>query len=184
MRYLQTFNFRYIVAVIFTIIFLSPVAAWSAYKTNLSDTHIQSSLARHFPIREYAVFARVTLHEPQVILTHDSKDLLLIIPIDTNIPDQSEKRGHARIAVNMSYKPENGGLYLINPRVIEFQMPQISNEMSNELKAKISTICMNSLPLVQIYKLKVKNLNHSLAKSALKSFYIEDGSISLVFGFD
>jgi hypothetical protein len=165
-------------------IFLFPVNAWSAYKTRLSDTHIQSSLVRHFPIREYAAFARVTLHEPQVVLSRDSKELLLVIPIDANIPDQSQKRGHARIAVKVSYRPGNGGLYLNNPRVVKFEMPNISKNMAKQLKVKITTICLNSLPLIQIYKLKEKDLNHSLAKSILKSYSVRNGSVSLVFGFN
>jgi hypothetical protein len=177
-------NMRTILVLFIASIFLFPANAWSAYKTRLSDTHVQSSLVRHFPIREYAAFARVTLHEPQVILSRDSKELLLIIPVDANIPDQSQKKGHARIAVNVSYRPGNGGLYLNNPRVVEFEMPNISKSMAKQLKTKITTICLNSLPLIQIYQLKEKDLNHSLAKSALKSYSVMDGSISLVFGFD
>jgi hypothetical protein len=175
---------RYLLVLFIASILLFPAVSWSAYKTSLSDTHIQSTLVRHFPIREYAAFARVTLHEPQVILSRDSKELLLIIPIDANIPDQSQKKGHARIALKVSYRPGNGGLYLNNPRVVGFEMPNISKSMDKMLKAKITTICLNSLPLIQIYKLKEESLNHSLAKSTLKSYSIKDGSISLVFGFD
>jgi len=165
-------------------LFLFPANVWSAFKTSLSDTHIQSALVKHFPIREYAAFTRITLHEPQVILSRDSKDLLLIIPVDANIPDQSQKKGHARVAVNVSYRPGNGGLYLINPRVIEFEMPQVSNKMNKDLKSKIATICLNSLPLIHIFKLEEKDLKHSLAKSNLKSYSIKDGSMGLTFGFD
>ena len=125
-------NMRNILVLFITSISLFPLNAWPAYKTSLSDTNIQSSLVRHFPIREYAAFARVTLHEPQVILSRDSKDLLLIIPIDVNIPDQAQKNGHARIAAKVSYRPGNGGLYLNNPRVVEFEMPNISKSMDKK----------------------------------------------------
>ena len=163
---------------------LLSVNAWSAYESRLSDTHIQSALVKHFPIREYASFARVTLHEPQVILSKDSKDMLLIIPVDAKITEQSVKKGHARVAVKVSYKPNNGGLYLSDPRIIKFDMLDVTKNMGRQLKAKISTICLNSLPLVQIFKIKERSLNHSLAKSVLKSFSIEDGYLGLVFGFD
>jgi hypothetical protein len=175
---------RYLFVLYIASIFLFSPNAWSAYKTSLSDTHIQSALVRHFPIREYAAFARVTLHEPQVILSRDSREILLIIPVDAKIPGPTLKKGHARIAVKISYRPGNGGLYLNSPRVVEFEMPNIPKTLDKELKAKITTICLNSLPLIQIYKLNEKVLKHSLAKSTLKSYSIKDGSISLVFGFD
>ena len=184
MRYTQILFFRYFIIIFSSSILLLPAAAWPAFKTKLSDTHIQSALVRHFPIREYAAFARITLHEPQVILSRDAKDLLLIIPVDASIPDQSLKKGHARIAVKVAYRPGNGGLYLINPRVIEFEMPQVSNNMNRELKSKITTMCLNSLPLIQIFKLEEKILKHSLAKSSLKSYSIKDGYMGLTFGFD
>jgi hypothetical protein len=184
MQYIQPLIFRYIPVLFIASIFLFPAPAWSAYKTRLSDTHIQSALVRHFPIREYAAFARVTLHEPQVILSRESRDLLLVIPIDANMPDQPQKQGHARVALKVSYRPGNGGLYLNSPQIIEFEMPGISKSLNKELKAKIATICLNSLPLIQIFKLKEETLNHSLAKSTLKSYSIKDGFIGLVFGFN
>ena len=184
MRYTQTLIFRFIPALFIVSIYLFPAPVWSAYETSLSDTHIQSALVRHFPIREYAAFARVTLHEPQVILSRESRDLLLVIPVDANMPDQQRRQGHARVALKVSYRPGSGGLYLNSPRIIEFEMPNISKSMNKELKAKITTICLNSLPLIQIYKIKESALNHSLAKSTLKSYSIKDGSIGLVFGFN
>ena len=176
------FFFRILIVLsISTLLF--PVTAWSSYKTSLSDTHIQSALVKHFPIREYAAFARVTLHEPQVILSRNSKKLFLVIPVDVNFPDQPQRQGHARIAVKISYKPSNGGLYLVNPQVIKLEMPNISKIMNKNLKEEIATICLNSLPLIQIFKIKESALNHSLDKSVLKSFSIKDGFVGLVFGF-
>ena len=160
-----------------------PAAAWSSYETRLSDTHIQSALAKHFTVREYAAFARVTLYEPQVILSKDAKDMILVIPVDAKITDQPEKQGHARVSVKISYKPGNGGLYLSNPHLIKFNMPNISKQMSKDLKEKVTTICLNSLPLIQIFKIKESALNHSLAKSVLKSYSVNNGFIDFIFGF-
>jgi hypothetical protein len=184
MRHTQILFFRYFLIIFSYSFLLLPAIALSALEIKLSDTHIQSRLVKHFPIREYAAFARITLHEPQVILSRDAKDLLLIIPVDASIPDQSLQKGHARIAVKVAYRPGNGGLYLSNPRVIEFEMPQVSNNMNLKLKSKITTMCLNSLPLIQIFKLEEKALKHSLAKSNLKSYSINDGSLVMTFGFD
>lgn len=184
MRYLEGLISRGFIVILSASMLLVPAVAWSAFKTKLSDTHIQSALVKHFPLREYAAFAKVSLHEPQVILSRESKDLLLVIPVDANIPDQPVKQGHARVAVKVSYKPGNGGLYLSSPRVIKFDMPHVSKTMNKDLKNKVDEICQNSLPLVQIYKVMEKSLNHSLAKSVLKSFTIKDHYLGLVFGFD
>lgn len=184
MRNSHTLLFYRSLIILCVSIMIFPITAWSAYETKLSDTHIQSALIKYFPMREYATFAKVTLHEPQVILSRDSKDMLLVIPVVANIPDQPQRQGHARVAVKVSYKPGNGGLYLYDPRVIKFEMPNITKTMNKVLKDKIATICLNSFPLIQIFKIRESSLNHSLAKSVLKSYSIGDGFIGLVFGFD
>ena len=76
------------------------------------------------------------------------------------------------------------GLYLSNPHLIKFNMPNISKQMSKDLKEKVTTICLNSLPLIQIFKIKESALNHSLAKSVLKSYSVNNGFIDFIFGFD
>jgi len=184
MRHLQTVYLNRCIAILGGCLLLFPFSAWSAFETRLSDTHIQSALVKHFPIREYAAFARITLHEPQVILSNDSKSLLLVIPVNAKITDQPERQGHARVAVKLSYNSGNGGLYFNDPRVIKFDMPNISKNISKDLRATIRTICLNFLPLVQIYKVKETSLNHSLEKSVLKSYFIKNGFIDLTFGFN
>jgi len=184
MGHLQTVYLRRCIAILGSCILLFPFSAWSAFETTLSDTHIQSALVKHFPIREYASFARITLHEPQVILSKDSKNMLLVIPVNANITDQPERQGHVRVAVKLSYKSGNGGLYLSDPRIIKFDMPNISKKISKKLRATITTICLSTLPLAQIYKTKETSLNHSLEKSVLKSYSIKNGFIDLTFGFN
>ena len=184
MSFPQILHMRYFAFILCSSFLLLPAIAWPAFETKLSDTHIQSTLVKHFPIREYAAFARITLHEPQVILSRDSKDIFLVIPVDANITDQPQRQGHARVAVAVSYKPGSGGLYLANPRLMKFEMPQVSKTIRKDLEAQISTICLSSLPLIQIFRIAESSLNHSLSKSTLKSYSIEDNFMKLMIGFD
>lgn len=172
---------KYIVSFFVVLSFSSAVEA--AFETNLSDIHVQSILQNYFPVREYATIARVTLEEPKVLLEKNNKNIILMIPVNANIIGDALHQGHVRVLVNLSYKSSSGGLYLNNPVMNQFEMPTVDKKMMVELSEFIKTILKNSLPLVQIYKLKERDLNHSLSKSALKQSQIEDGRVKVVFGF-
>jgi hypothetical protein len=160
-----------------------PLVAQATFVTGLTDTHVQTVLQRYFPLREYAAFARVSLHEPQVQLVHASQDVILMIPVEANISGGELRRGHATMAVSLNYQPANGGVYLYQPRLKDLQIPGVSADQLADLKLIVETIGQNSLPLVRIYQVNERELNHSLAKSALKSYEIDDGRLKLVFGF-
>ena len=158
-------------------------AAHATFKTSLSDAHVQSVLQRYFPQKEYAAIARVILLEPKVRLEKNNKDIVLLIPVNANIIGDAMHRGHITVLVNLSYQPSSGGLYLNNPRMDQFEMPGVDKQMLGKLHEFIEAILNTSLPLVQIYKLKESDMNHSLAKTALKNHDIEDHRLSLEFGF-
>jgi hypothetical protein len=169
---------------ILLLVFLGlPGFSEAAFKTNLSDLHVQSVLQSYFPVREYAAVARVTLQEPEVILKQGNKDIVLMIPVDARIVGDETHRGQLTVLVGLNYQAASGGLYLSEPRIQQLEIPSVDGESLQELREFIETIVKNSLPLVRIYMLKEQDLNHSLAKSALKNFAIEDRRLRLEFGF-
>ena len=155
----------------------------AAFETKLSEIHLQSVLQGYFPISEYAAFARVTLNEPAVKLEKGSKDISLIIPMDAKLAGNDIRQGHVTIFVSLSYKHTTGGVYLDNPRIQQLVIPGVSEKLKADLRGIVEAMATNSLPLVRIYKVKEKDLNHSLAKSALKAFDIDDAHLRLEFGF-
>lgn len=174
------------VTVLFALLFgLLPTTAGPAFVVKLSDTHLHSALQLHFPVREYTPTARLSLHEPQIRLSHGEHNIMLTIPIDANIPGQRQQRGHATVSVGVNYLPPSGELYLREPQIQAFKMPGVEDVQTlQKLRMAIETILRNTLPLVRIYRVTEQQLNHSLVKSTLKSMVIDDGQITVVFGFD
>lgn len=166
------------------LIMVFPLSAWSAFITKLTDKQIQSAMIQHFPIREYAAFARITLNLPDVLLSKGKKELVLMMPVDANIPDQPLRQGHAQVGVFLEYNPSNGGLYLSDPRIIKFEMPSISKKMHKDIESILDNIFKNSIPLIRIYKVDESDLNHSLSMSVLKFFNIDNGLINFEVGFE
>lgn len=162
---------------------LSPLAS-AAFVTGLSDVQIQKVLENYFPLNEYAAFARVSLHKPQVRLQKGEKNVALIVPVVANVVGGAVHRGHVTFRVDLAYKPPTGGLYFSQPQVQQFDIPSVDKKMLAELREIVDSMGQNSLPLVRIFAVKERELNHSLAKSALKSFAIEDGRLGLTFGFN
>ncbi len=158
-------------------------ASQAAFVTGLSDTQIQNVLENYFPLSEYAASARVSLHQPKARLQKDNKKIVLIIPLVAKITGGTVLRGHATIQVELAYKALTGGVYFSKPYIQQFDVPRASNKMRGVLHDIVAAMVENSLPVVRIYTVKERELNHSLSKSTLKSTLIENGRLRLEFGF-
>lgn len=155
----------------------------ASFVTNLTDVQIQAILQNYFPLREYASIARIALLEPKVQLEKDHQDIVLMIPVEANITGDALRQGHVTLLVNVNYQSASGDLFLSNPRLQQFEMPGVDDKVLAELREIIIAMGKSSLPLVRIYTVNETDLNHSLAKSALKDFQVEENQIRLEFGF-
>ena len=158
--------------------------ALASFATELTHEQIEQVLESYFTLNEYAAFARVSMHKPQVRLQKGEQNVVLIVPVVANVAGDGVQRGHAMISVSLAYKPPSGGLYFSQPRIEQFDMPGVDKKTLASLREIVHAMNLNSLPLVRIYAVKERDLNHSLGKSALKSSIIEDNRLKLLFGFD
>jgi len=159
-------------------------SAHAAFVVDLPDTRIQGVLQNYFPINEYAAFARVSMDVPQVHLSKTNTDIVLIIPIVAKVMGEGIHKGRVIMLMGLNYKPILGGLFLGQPRIEQFEMPGVSEKITMDLRDIVDVMGKNALSLVRIYTVKERDLNHSLAKSELKSFVVEDARLHLEFGFD
>lgn len=155
----------------------------ATFVTGLSDIQIQNVLENYFPMSEYAAFARVSLHKPKVRLQKENKNIVLIIPVVANVSGGVVHRGHVTVEVQLAYKSPTGGLYFSHPTIQQFDVPAANKETLTKLREIVKSMGENSLPVVRIYTVNERELNHSLAKSALKTSTVEDGRLHLEFGF-
>lgn len=156
----------------------------AAFVTNLSDTKIQDVLANYFPFSEYAAFARVSLQLPKVRLQIENQNVILVIPVTANVAGGAALHGQVTVQVNLAYKPPTGSLYFSNPNIQKIEIPGANEKILSELREIVDSMGQNSLPLVRIFTVKERQLNHSLERSRLKSSTIENGGLRLVFGFN
>jgi len=167
----------------FVLLGLSPLAH-ATFVVDLPDKRIQSILQNYFPINEYAAFARVSMDVPEVRLSKMNKDIVLIIPVVATVMGGNVHKGSVTMLMGLSYKSASGGLFFGQLRVGQFKMPGVDERTTADLQDIVDAMAKNALSLVRIYTVKEQDLNHSLAKSALKSFVIEDTHLRLEFGFN
>lgn len=175
---------RYIRFSLLSLLFyLVSAPVWATFTTSLSATQVQSVLQMHFPVREYTTGARVSLHDPEVRLTHGAENMTLLIPVEVNIPGEELRHGQATVTVGLSYLAASGELFLRDPRLQRLEIPHVAADLKQELATTVSILLAKALPLVRIYTVREQDLNHSLDKSALKSAIVEDDRLRLEFGF-
>ncbi len=165
------------------LLFAVSSSSHAAFETSLSTGQIEKVLEQYFPLNEYAAFARMEMHRPQVRLVNGNEKIVLIVPVVANIVGGEKHQGHATISVSLAYKPHIGGVYFSQPELLELAIPGVDGQMQSALKGIIDVMSQNSFPVVKIYTVKERMLNHTLAKSTLKSFRVADDKLHLVIGF-
>ncbi len=138
----------------------------------------------YFPLREYSAAVRLTLAEPTVILKRGADNLQLDIPLVASISGEGQRRGRLVVDIGLHYKASTGELFLGTPRIRDFKMQDISDEYRKVFHDRLADVLQTTLPLVRIYRLHEKDLNHSLSMSKLKSLHIEDGRVRVSIGFN
>ncbi len=162
---------------------LLPGKALAFFAFSVSNTQIENALLLFFPLHNYTTGAKQTLAEPVVYLKKNADRLQLVIPVIVSIPGEERRRGQLGIDIGLHYKASTGELFLGTPRIKTFTMNNISAERYNAFRANFADVLAKTLPLVRIYQVKESNLNHSLAKSEIKSMMIEEGVVKIVIGF-
>ncbi len=163
---------------------LFPAKVFAVYSFSIDSARIQGALLMYFPLREYTAAARLTLTEPTVILRQGADNLRLDIPVIVSISGEGQRRGQVVVDVGLHYKPSTGELFLGIPRIRSFNMETISGERQKTFRASLADVLVKTLPLVRIYQVREQDLNHSLAKSEMKSMHVEDGRVRVSIGFD
>lgn len=184
MRRRQHFHPRRSLPFLFLLlIMLPPAKAIAAFTFSVSDRQIETALLLYFPLSHYTAAARLHLTEPQVRLKNNAHSLQLTIPVIARLPGQGRHRGQLRIHIGLHYKASSGELFLARPKIQTFVMNDISAEHYNAFRASLTDVLAKTLPLVRIHQVKESDLNHTLAKSEMKSMTIEEGTVKIVIGF-
>jgi len=163
---------------------LLPGSVLASFTFSVPAARIQGALLPFFPLREYAIDARLTLSEPTVLLRQGASELRLDVPLVASISGQGRLRGTATVAVGLHYKSMTGELFLGIPRAWRLEMAGLSEARREAFDLSLGDLLTKTLPLVRIYRVREQDLNHSLAKSEIKAMRIDDGILRVTIGFD
>lgn len=155
----------------------------AAFHTQVSEAQITKAMRLHFPAKEYATVARVELDYPQVSLSREKGFIDIRLSLSAVMAGKGEREGTVTLRAGLSYKPASGELYLSAPQLTALEVKGINGELKQALSENVDMVLQNVIPLIRIYQVNEKDLNHSLDKSTLKSFQVEDGELKLEFGF-
>lgn len=175
---------RVIHLALFLLIFLIPAAAFATFSFSVTVSRIQKSLVLHFPINEYAMTTRLKLYDPVVTLKPGATHLKLAISIKASIAGVGQKRGRALVDVGLHYKSSTGELFLGYPKLRNFEMEDVTDERRALIRDSLRDVLLKTLPMVRIYRVHEKDLNHTLAKSEITAMKIDKDILRVSIGFD
>jgi hypothetical protein len=157
--------------------------AQASFTTQLTPAQIEADMQSHFPAKEYAAVARVELLYPRVDLSSQESGITIHLTLLAKMAGQKEKEGKVVLHTGLNYKPASGELFLVDPELVDLEMPFVNGDLMEEIKSTVVNMLRNIIPLIRIYRVKESDLNHSLDKSTLKTYSVADDRLNLEFGF-
>ena len=163
---------------------LIPAKAFASYSFSVTGNQIQKALFIYFPLNEYAMSTRLTLYDPVVTLKQGASHLQLVISVKASISGEGRRRGRVVVDVGLHYKSSTGELFLGYPKLRSLEMEELTDERRTSLRESLSDVLIKTLPMVRIYRVHEKDLNHTLLKSEITATRIENGVLRVTIGFD
>lgn len=158
--------------------------ASAAYRARLPAAQVAAAAQAIFPLREYSLAARLLLKSPQLQLDAEAQRIVLEVPVVASVPGEARRHGRLIVSTGLAYRPPSGEVFLGLPRLQSLEMEGVSPSQRRVFAASLLDVLTETLPLVRVLQVTEHDLNHSLAKSLLKAWRVEDGALHIEIGFD
>ena len=156
------------------------------YVVRIPESQIEEALEKKLPLtKTYLFIIDVTLKNPRVDLENGSDRVAGGMDVVFNIKVNGNPKpfgGGIDLSGNVSYSPEGGEFYLLDPVIEHFSVQGIAEGIQprvNKAIAKALSDYFNSNP---IYTLKRSDIKQAAAYAVLKGVVVEGNDLVVILG--
>ncbi len=158
--------------------------ASAGVRAQLTTAQLAASVQAIFPLREYSLGARLVLQAPEVHLDAEVQRIVLSLPVVASVPGEVRHHGRLVVSAGLAYKPPTGEAFFGQPRLRLLEMAGVTAAQRESFAASLLDVLTETLPLVRVWRVTERELNHSLEKSRLKAWRVQGEILQLEIGFD
>ena len=156
------------------------------YIFRFSESQIQEKLSTKLPLtKTYLLIFRVTLNNPRVNLTNNSKRIGAGLDVSLNIKIGNETKplgGTIDISGGVKYLPERGEFFLTDPIVEHIAIQGIPENYSEKVNLILTKVLAEYYADHPIYSLRATDIKQAVAKLILKNTVIENHELVVTLG--
>jgi len=166
----------------------------SGLTIKLSESQINTAMAKKFPLEKEYLLLNVTLDQPQVSLNPELDRLEVNISAQVKTPKplafaignkeigigkETRNQAFARIAGTIDYNPESGSFYLKDAEIVEVELnePEAPGELQEKIRTAISFVAKQVMNRMPVYELDETQRGTKTARLLLEEIQIEDGKL-------
>lgn len=154
-----------------------------AYTKTLTEQDLQQHLDAMMPIESTQLFATLKLSEPKIELIEGSDQLAIRANVAVIIANRLQGRGWMRVQGGVDYEAESGRFFFVSPEITDLELERLAEKYQPIVKQLAQTAMTNVTKRYAVYQLKDDDLQQRMAKSVLKSVFIENQRLHLEIGF-
>ena len=144
-----------------------------------TQSELQETVAKHFPISVDRRIASLTLRDPVVILRDGDDQLGLDVTADVKLPMIPPFTGRIAALGKPFYDPAKRSFYLREPIIDRHEVPGMDESRRAGIRTAIAALAAPALSTIPVYRLEGRNLTEVTAAYLLTDVRVKDGRLRL-----
>ena len=150
------------------------------YVVELSQAQLQQRVDARFPIEKKSIFLETELRNPKVFLMEESERIGLTVEVGIQVIGIADEfMGMGTISSGISYSPEKGEFYLLEPKFEELEIGVLPSQYVEKAIGILNFAAGEFLDNYPIYELNKSDLKQQAVRLVLKDITISDGVVKL-----
>ncbi len=179
---MQTY-LRYFLILLITFFFVG-----CANKTNtpsfvfsLSEAELNDSLQSSFPLEEDFIFGKLVVDTPKITMKKASKRMNIAVDLNLSTLFTPKQKGSFALSGIPKFNAKNRSIYLkeITIHTLSFSNMKLNKQLSNTFLKALNPMVNKAFEEFPIYTIP----NDSFHRNRVKNIILEDGKLSITYGF-
>jgi hypothetical protein len=156
--------------------------AGSSITLTRSQSELQESIAKRFPITKERYLAAITFRDPKVLLRNGDDRIGLDVETEIRFPFAAPIVGRVATLGRLYYDPDAKAFYFRDASIERLDFRGLEGDLNFKVRAALEAVGKPTLESIPVYKLEGRNLKETTAQHFLTEVFVRGGKLYLKLG--
>ena len=147
-----------------------------------TQSDLQESVAKRFPVTTETHLVTVTFRDPKVLLQDGDDRIGLDVETEIQFPFGAPITGRVASLGRLSYDPSAKAFYFREPSIERLEFPGIEGDRKAKARAALAAVAKLTLASIPVYTLAGRTLKETTAEYLLTEVFVREGKLHLTLG--